>query len=245
MSRDRPRPPKRPDGSYDKEAIQAMFMASPFLDWQRFAEEQGWDALLVKRELPVRTWIKEKRDIMTEKQMDILSGLIHERKFKWTNEIIKTLDEYPPAIDMALNLAKAKMSQIGHLYQEYLEWRKDPANTHYKNKRRLHPFEKMSMTDMSMMMKGMKDITEAKLKALMLDKWAVTKLDLPVQEDDAGETGAAHRVTIEGKGEITYEDMQRWFDAYVDKPTQPPLEINAPSNEGEKISPPEDTDGGS
>lgn len=196
-------------------------MASAFLDWTRFAEEQGWDSFLLRRDLPVKTWIKEKRDILAARQMDILSGLIHDRKFKWTHEIINTLDNFPPAIDMALQIAKAKMSQVADMFKDYQEFMKDPARKMYKNRRVYHPFEKLSMTDISMIMKGMKDITEAKLKALMLDKWAISKLDLPLDEvDGEGTDQLGPKFTIEGKEVVAIEDMQNWFDRWIDKPPQ-------------------------
>lgn len=212
----------------DRDAIKAMFMISKFMDWTRFAEEQGWDSLFMRRQLPVRSWLKEKRDILTEKQLDILSGIIHERKFTWTHEIIKTLDTYPEAIDLALSIAKAKMQQVGDMYKDYLEnFRGKPDKMYYKNRRTYHAFEKLSMTEISMLMKGMKDITDAKLKALMLDKWAITKLDMPLDDlpadiDEKGETSNGPRFTIEGKETLDVMELQGWFDRYFDKPPQLP-----------------------
>ena len=216
--------PLKPDGEIDRDAIKDLFMASPYLDWVRFAEEQGWDALFTRRQLPAKTWIKEKRDFLAEKQMDILSGIIHERKYKWTHEIIKTLDEYPVAIDMGLQLTKFKMGQIGEMYKDYVEnFRGKQDAMFYKGKRRYHPFEKLSAQEISLLTKALKDLTEAKLKALMLDKWAIAKFDVPLDEPmiEEGEAGFGPKFTIEGKEVTDVKDLQNWFDQWHDKPKEP------------------------
>lgn len=213
---------------HDRDKIREQFLQSPFMDWTRFAEEQGWDALLTRRELPVKTWQEEKRKIISEKQTDILSGLIFERRFKWTHQIIETLDGYPRSIDMAKQIADAKMAQIAEMYKDYTVFRdtEEYREQVKKGKRPHHPFEKVSLTEVSMLMKGMKDITEAKLKALMLDKWAITRLDIPEAELEAANAPegavASHRITIEGHGEVKPEAFQGWFDQWIDRPTLPP-----------------------
>lgn len=239
-------PPKdRQNGGYDREAIKAMFMASKYLDWTRFAEELGWDALLVRRELPVRTWQKEKRDFIAARHMDILSATIFERKFWWTNEIIKTLDTYPKAIDQALGMLQAKMNQFADMYDDYVNnFRGKHDKMHYKARRIYHPFEKLKGTEVATLAMAFKSVTDAKLKALMLDKWAISRMDLPLDEipSDPGmeDVNTAHRVTIEGKGEITFEELQGWWDRYHDKPqmvgeaSKNPTTGNQTSNEVEK-----------
>lgn len=217
-------PPKTAEGRYDQPAIKAMFMASAFLNWTQFAESQGWEPLLTRRELPVRTWIKEKREILTTNQMDILSGLIHERKFKWTSDVIKTLDDYPAAIDRGLNLTMMKMAQLQDMAKDYFDnFRGKPEKMLYKNRRVYHPFEKLPASDFANLMAGIKSITEAKLKALMLDKWAVAKLDLPV-EDEGGEEGGTigPKFLVDGKETLDVKDLQVWMDAYLDKPQAGP-----------------------
>jgi hypothetical protein len=237
--------PTSPDGNVDKDTVKAMFMASKFLNWTEFAEAQGWDALFTRRQLPVKIWIKEKRDRMAELQFDILSGMVHEHKFKWIKEILATMDNYGPAIDLGMNIAKAKLSQITDMFKDYQDnFRGKPEAMFYKGKRRYHPFEKMSGTEVGSILAGMKAITEAKLKSLMMDKWAVSKLDLPL--DGAGDeegVGVGPRFTIEGKDIVDATDLQRWFDTYHDKPSQAPASVNSSSNEGTKIEP--DADGGS
>jgi hypothetical protein len=144
-------------------------------------------------------------------------------------------------------VGKAKMSQMADMYQDYVKnfrgqeekmWRKVGSNG--RKVRVLHPFEKMSGTEVGAVLSGIKAITEAKLKALMLDKWAVTKFDLPLEEMD--ETGEGKQVgpsfTIEGKSDLTSTELQGWFDKYLDKPKLPPAEANssgsATSNESAK-----------
>jgi hypothetical protein len=224
--------PKSGDGTVDVEGMKAQFMASKHLNWTQFAWEMGLDPQSSRVRLPVRDWIREKRDKLTAEQVDILSGLIHERKFKWTNEIIKTLDTYPEAIDAAMNVAKMKIQQINDLYKDYVEnFRGQPDKMFYKGKRRYHAFEKMSALEVSLILRGMKDITEAKLKALMLDKWAVAKLDMPLDEPvgEDGETSVGPVFTIEGRENVSASDLQTWFERYHDKPVGKPDEADGGS----------------
>lgn len=245
--------PLKPDGEYDKEAIRAMFMSSKYLDWTRFAEDQGWEPLRTRLLFPVKTWIKEKRDTLTEKQMDILSGLIHERKFTWTHEIIKTLDEYPAAIDMGMSITKAKMSQMADMFRDYQDNFIGKTEKMYRTTEKgrkirvFHPFERMKPGEVGALMSGIKALTDAKLKALMLDKWAISKLDLPVEQDQVaeGESTFGPRITIEGRELVDSKDLQKWFDNYHDKPQIPAAEVNAENQTTIVIEESEAPDGGS
>lgn len=221
--------PTHPDGQVDKETVKAMFMASKHMNWIQFADDQGWDEFTSRIQLPVKIWIREKRDKLQLRQGEILSGLIHERKFKWVEQIIKTLDDYPEAIDAAMQMAKAKMHGFSMLYKDYTENFLKSEELMYATRRngqkvrRLHPFEKITGQEIGAIMKGMKDITEAKLKALMLDKWAIAKLDTPLDDvDEAEGEQVGPKFTIEGKGEIPVEDMRKWMNTWIDKPPEDP-----------------------
>lgn len=221
--------PKHPDGKYDKEAIHAMFMASKYLDWTRFAEDQGWDPLLSRREFPVKTWIKEKRDHLAERKMDILSGLFHERKFQWTEDILKMLDDYPATIDLAMMIAKGKLSQMADLFKDYQDNFRGKEHKMYrttqagKRIRQKHMFESLPGGEIGALLSGIKSINDAKLKSLMLDKWAISKFDMAMDNPEDGEEGGriGPTFTIEGKANLTPSDLQDWFDKYHDKPVLP------------------------
>lgn len=227
MASDPTKIPRDSQGNYDREAVGHAFMASPYLDWTRFCEEQGWDPHYTRRQFPVRSWQKEKRDKLAESQGDVIAGLIHERRFKWTRDILDTLDRYPHLIDVGSKLAEAKMHTLSEMYQEYLIWKKEGKHiVKAKNgneKRVYHPWEKVSLSEIHFMLKGLKEITDAKMKALMLDKWAMKRMDIPDAEmnppDESGENKRAS-ITIEGKKDITFEDMQSWFDQFADKPVE-------------------------
>lgn len=230
--------PRLPDGSYDREAVRLSFLASPYLDWTRFAEEQGWDPHKTRQEFQVRTWQEEKKRRLAENQTDIIAGLIHERRFEWTRDILDTMKRYPRLIDMGSQLMEAKMSQLGELYKEYVEWK--AAGNHIvklKNgntKRVYHAWERLSLMDMSFLSRSLRDLAEAKKSALMLDKWSIARIDVPVEElqpQGEGDGGPSHSITIEGRKEITFADMQRWFDEFADKPPARP-EDDPSNNEG-------------
>jgi len=216
---------------HDRDKIREQYLESPHMDWTRFAEERGWHALQSRARFPVKTWQEEKRRILSEKQTDILSGLIFERRFKWTHAIIETLDRYPKAIDMGLSIAEAKMGQVGSDYKAYTDYLKSKQYEEdlKSGKPKPNPLAKVSMTEISMLLKGMKDVTEAKMKALMLDKWAVSHLELSNDEmnppDHADGTTNGHRITIEGKSEVRPEDFQQWFDEWIDRPALPAKKV--------------------
>ena len=245
-------------GHIDKDQVRAWYMASEYIDWTRFAEALQWDPHRSRLDYPVATWQEEKRRRLAETQGDLIRALVFERKFKWTKDIVATLDRYPRAIDNGLSLAEAKMSQLADMYRDYQDYQKN--ENHPLRKRRKvalrHPWEKLSLTEMSMFMKGIKDLTEAKLKALMLDKWAVSKFDVPSEELEPAEPKKGPILTVEGRGEASFDQLQRWFDHYHDKPTESespqPIDPtskntsssyqdvsaeNHASNEVEKISP--------
>lgn len=220
------------EGHYDKAVIKDRYMASAHLSWVSFAEEQGWDAIYMRRNLPTKSWAQEKREHLAARQFDILSNLMFERRFTWTHAILKTLDEYPAGIDAAMNIAKAKLWQYGEMFRDYQEFLKTPAAK--DQKRRKHPFERISGAEIAMMLKGMKDVTEAKLKALMLDKWAVSKLNLEIPEEAGDEEASkSHGIrpmfTIEGKDNVTDLDLQGWLQQYHDKPQAAPEVVAQPT----------------
>ncbi len=211
--------PRMENGDLDKDQIKILFMASPFIDWTRFAQEWGEETSLSRRQLPVRTWQVEKRNKIAEEQLDILSSRMHERKFQWTADVLDTLDTYPKAIDTAMTIAQAKMSQIADMYNDYVEFKTKPRPT-INGRPQRHEFEKLSTIEISALMRGMQSITEAKLKALMIDKWAIKKLDIPHEEINEAEKTVepAPMLTVEGQEAASFDDLQKWFDMYHDKP---------------------------
>lgn len=223
--------PKRENGTIDTEAVEAMFMASPYLDWTRFAEEQGWDPFRSRQDFPIRKWIENKRHHLTVNQVDLLSGLFHERKYKWAHELVKTLDTHPEFIEMGVHIAKAKLSQLADMFRDYQEnFIGKPEKMYYKGKngrgmRRMHPFEKVSAGQIGALLAGMKSISDAKFKSLLLDNFAITKVNLSSDQAQTDEGGEAKQVgpmfTIEGKEVIDIHELQTWFDKYHDKPVLP------------------------
>ncbi len=231
--------PKGPDGTYDREAVKAAFMASPFLDWTRFAEEQGWEPHRTRLEFAVRSWQIEKRRIIVETQGDTLAALLIDRKNTWTREILSTMERYPKLADKASQILEAKMDQIARLYLEYQEWLKDEKNkwTTAKNGRRtrvMHPFERLPASEITGITAAIKSLVDAKRAALMVDKWGALKFDIPKSELDppGGEeakTDGGSLITIEGKEGASLADIERWFDEFTDKPVEQPADPVAPT----------------
>jgi hypothetical protein len=246
--------PKLPDGTNDVASVKQQFMKSEFIDWTRFCEHNGWDNHITRPQFPVRTWQEEKKNKFAVEQSDTILSMMHERKFNWTKDILKTLDRYPKMIDMGASIMEAKMNEIAAKYKDYVEWLKDPKKVWVEKKkgektiivRAVHPFEKISMSDISFLMRALKELTDSKMKALMLDKWAPKKLDLSPEELDpkAAEENKKPGITIEGKSDLTFEDMQKWFDSYIDKPDEFPTDIDPQLSQAKTVVEPKNVSPG-
>lgn len=238
--------PKGSDGNFDRTAVETAFMESPYLDWTRFAEEQGWDAHTSRREFAVKTWQEAKKRKLAEAQGDILAGLLHERKYNWSQEILKTLDRYPKLIEKGSFIIEAKIHQYSEMYADYQEFKKKGVffrkGRNGREVRIIHPFEQLGASELASLARSLKDISDAKRSSLMLDKWAVTKFDMTEEqmiEPVVDESAPKGLITVEGKNSITIQDMQRWFDEFADKPSVVhETSENATSNEVQKIEVP-------
>lgn len=204
--------PTNEDGDLDRDALEKEFMASEFIDWTRFCEGKGYDATYSRRSLPVQTWQEKKRRIIAENEADKLSAILFERKFKWHNDVIKTLNEYPQSIDLMHTLVRAKQ-------QEYAELWKDFVNTP-KDQRKKHPWSAIKSGELAMLAKAQKDCTDAKYKSLLLDKWTVEKADeatTPIELESQDKKEFKFNVIGHPDG-LAISDLQKMMDEYLDKP---------------------------
>lgn len=223
--KDLERPPIGEDGRYDKVAVKALFDASPYIDWTRFCEANGWDAHYIRREFPVAQWQKEKKERIAERESEILMATLFERRFKWHKDVVKTLEDYPPAIDMAMFLLRAKMSDYAESYKEYQEAKKS-GNLFYKNTRgqmirKKFVFEDLSPMDMKMISSAVKDVTDAKHRSLLLNSWSVdqaNRIAEPQSEDDPAQLNPP--VFRLAGGDMKIEDIQKALDTWLDKPVE-------------------------
>lgn len=228
--------PKLASGQVDVELIKKMYMESPLLAWTHFAEKQGWHVMRSRQVLPIAIWQQEKRNNIAIVKMDVLNSLAFENKFLWTEEVLKTLNNHLPAIDMALQITKAKLSQYADWYKDYTEnFRGKQDQMYYKNRRRYHPFEKLSGIEIASINKGIRELTEARVRALMLDKWSISKFDMPLDEppssDNEGESKGPF-MTLEGKQEITPDLLRGLWEKYHDKPIEKPPEPTEKAEDG-------------
>lgn len=215
--------PKRPDGEIDKEAVCELFMKSPFIDWVRFAEAQGYDSHYSRREFPVKTWQEEKKRIIAEREADELSAIIFSRRFQWHKDTIRTLEDFPKASDTMMFLLKAKMQEWSIQYKEMAESRKRGEPIPKKG----YAFNNISPMDMRLMAAAVKDVTETKYRSLLLNTWNVEKAesaaaigDLDPEQGDKGFT-----IRVMGGKDMTVEEIQKMMDEYIDQPAEDVIDL--------------------
>lgn len=213
--------PKRADGTYDTDTVKAVFMASPIIDWTRFAEEQGWNPNRTRSDFPVKAWQEEKKRIIAENQGDILAAMIFERKYSWSQDVMRTLDRYPKVVDNVTGILEAKIADIGEMYVDYRK--KKDAGQLNDPARRLEPWEKLKISEVNALGHTILALIAAKQKSNMLDKFLAIRMqvadeDLRPPDPTAQETTSGIGFTFEGKKELTPNDLQDWFDNFFDKP---------------------------
>lgn len=243
-------PPKLPDGSYDREATKAMFMASDHLDWTTFAEKQGWrEPGRLRQEFPVKSWQLEKRDGFLRAAADKLFAKNTHMSIKWSNEVFVLLEKYSPAIDRAREMLEAVMNSIAFMYKDYTEnFINKPERLYGKNgARRSHPFEKLDYKGIAAIAMATKGVTDAKVRSISVDKWFIDKLiriqmDEPPSDSSAENVDTGHRMLLNGKDELTTDLLIGLWEKFHDKPQmvgesiKNPSAGNETSNEVEKIA---------
>jgi len=222
--------PKTEDGQIDVDAIKELFMGSPYLDWTRFAEAQGWHRGRARPNFPVKTWQDEKRKIIAEREADQLAGMMFDRRFKWHKDVIKTLDEYPKASDSMMFLLRGKMQEWNEYLQEWAIAKKEKQ----PRPKGGWAFEKITANDMRTLSSAIKDITDSKYRSLLIHDWNITKMKDDSSIGDIDENQAAKGLVLKVMGgqEMTIAEIQKMMDQYIDEPQPDIIDI---SQSGEQI----------
>ena len=204
----------------DVELIEKLYMESPFLDWTRFAESQGWHPLQTRVRYPVATWQAKKKREYGLKQADTLQAELYERGFKWHTDVIKTLENYPKANDMMYRILLQRMSEIN---KAIIDDEKLGPLTDNKG-RETTRFSKYKSSELLALSLAVKAVSESKYKSLLLNNWSAEIADKQtnVQEELDVTKGRGLKLVVKGHPEgISASDFQKMMDEYLDKPTQP------------------------
>lgn len=189
--------PTKEDGTLDAEVIERMFMESPFIDWTRFAEGNGWHPLRTRVTLPVASWQAVKKKELAEKQIDVIQSSLYEQGLAWHVDVLKTLSAYPKANDIMFGIALRKL---------------DDMNKHPEN---------YSLEDMRKMSVIINQVTEGKYKSLLLHNWNAELAKRTTDNEREAEEVKTRGIqaVIKGYPEgATIEEIQKMMDEYIDKP---------------------------
>jgi len=220
-------PPKLEDGSYDRDLVKQMFMDSPFIDWTRFAESQGWDAHFTRRQFAVQAWQKEKKLITAENQADKLAALLFDRRYAWHADVLQTIEDFPKFADQMKMIINARMSQMGSEYKEYVELLKlrPEVNSDPIKKKDLEKtikscaWNQYSNGDIAALTAAVTQIGDFKYRTLMLKNWTIDKAVLDTDPAKLSEIEQSGGVTFLVQDvEFTTEGVQKLMDEYLDKP---------------------------
>lgn len=176
--------------------LKIRFMQSPHIVWSKFCEAEGlpysW-----RDHYPTAAWVDEKKKIIAQKQGEALGAALFDRRFKWHNDVIHTLNEYPKLCDQVTNLL---IDQINHIKKTDIE------------KRDVNQIVSLSY--------AAKGVTEAKYKSLLIDKWNVKEAedDSKPDERQVDELSKGFHMVIKGMGEVSAKDVENIMAEFLDKP---------------------------
>lgn len=227
--------PKLADGTLDKDRIRDAYMGAAEIDFDKFLRGRGWGAQTA-REVPHAAWKKEKRAILGRRQAEGLADAIFDHKFKWHEDVLRTLKELPKLHDTQINIiqfAQLKMMEV------MAETKNIPADQKRKPKGangKEQPagfFNRVKVSDVVNLSMAIASLTTSKHRALLLDKWSLAVAEdhsVPEAADEAANATrpeATWNIKLMGSGELTSADLQKLMAQYYD-PAHTPEPVDAP-----------------
>ncbi len=198
----------------EQDRVRAIFMESAYVEWTPFAEKMKWDPMASRINYPVSQWVHEKKKLIAQKEAEHITQLIFEHKGRWHREVLKTLRDYPKAIDTLFAIANAK---IGGMAQEAKDDMNFPLPDGSKR------LDKYKPSDFMMMSSALKNLTDTKYKSLMLHDWNVRtaeqeanteSLSRNVGDEDQGNW----IIEIKGGDKIKGKEFESVIAEFYDKP---------------------------
>jgi len=211
----------RPEGSrqpkISPEQAKQLFMASPHLEWTTWAKSMGWrPSTRSYDEFP--DWQKEKRDILAREQAESIAEALFSHRGKWHEQVLKTLKEYPEAPDAMMGIFKKRINDIINVINED---EKAKARANQTGEKFESEFAKIQTAELRNIASGLKLVTEARHKALMIDGWNMKvaesftdpkQFEAPKMEDQQW------TVQLIGGEKLDDKAMQKMMKQYYDVP---------------------------
>ena len=201
------------------ETAKQLFMASPHLEWTTWAKSMNWGRLrrpAMYDDFP--EWQKEKREILAREQAESISEALFSHQGRWHADVLKTMKEYPEAPDALLLIMKKRISDIVSTINED---ERVKARAQHTGEEFVSKFSEIKTSELTSLALGIKVVTEAKHKALMIDSWSLrvaetftdpSRYEAPKAEDQQW------RVKLTNGRELDDASMQKLMTSYYDVP---------------------------
>ena len=202
--------PKNKWGKIDKEKVKELYMLSPYLEWTKFAESQGWNPHRSRTDFSVSLWTDEKKKILSKQSAEDIKSALFNLKSTYHLKVIDTLSKYPKLTDEIFEVLSNKIKKIKNMPPD--EQSKVPTK------------------DILSLTKAISTVTEAKYKSLMLDRvrWtpdvAETDAISFTNERSQGGKDQAWKIEVIGGENLTQAQLTEYIAQWYDRPqTSPPI----------------------
>lgn len=191
------------EGLPEADDLKIRYMASPHIEWTKFCESEKLNPHS-RAKYPVALWQDEKKKVIAQRECEEISTMLFDRRFKWNRDVLRTLNEYPASIDVMHAILNTRLRTYAKMVND-----KDPK------------FEEISNTELRSLASGLKAVTEAKYKALMIDDITIKRVedDSKPDEKDVSEAGGL-KFEVMGMGQLSTQAIQKMMDDYLDKPNE-------------------------
>lgn len=223
--------PKTPDGGIDRSAVKDLFDQSPHIEWTPFAQSLGWDPVISRATFPTARWIKEKRFREAKKQAELLADTLHQNKPKITEDILRTLRDYPAAHDKFLKIIEAQRAILEQEIAQHIQRIKNGGSPRPR---------KGIIGEILALTMALERVSSSKYKSLLLTDLTVKGIETQAQEQineapvgDAPKENTAMEFEVIGWENITEKQLEDLYHQYLDPPIrqEPALEeLPGPEN---------------
>lgn len=203
--------PRTASNRVDKALIHRMYLASKFVEWLPFCQENNWSPKLARIWCPTAKWIAEKRELVEQAMAAELRQLQIDHRQSWIKDVRATLQEYPKAVDNVMYLVQKWMAvEMKRVAQD--------------------PEKQSSPNRLYAVAETVKKCIEAK-KSILLISDAVVAMRPPDPEAPKDGDEAQWNMEIRGMKNPTVKEVQELLHKYVDKPMVKTAPTDEPTHE--------------
>lgn len=202
------------------EMVKQLYMASGHLEWIPFAQSMKWDPTTTRDQFPVADWIHQKKEQLARTQAEQISELVFDHRSRWHREVLKTLRDYPEAVDAALGIIKHRENELIAMINSDME---EKQRAQIEGREPHLKFPKVKTSELLALATAVKVATEAKHKSLLINDWSVKVAEQftdPKQFEREEEKlkDTEWKIEVIGGENLTTAQMQEFIGRYYDKP---------------------------